>query len=262
MVKIPKILPKEITDKYKVNIRLDKKMKLFQLELTNYCNAECSFCNNKIMKRKKGFISLKTVRKVIKLIKNKQESIDLVHYGESLLHPKFFEIVKLFSDEKIKTGIYTNGKLLTSENIDKIANSQLAEICISMNYFNPRKEVEELVKKKKGSITVVFLKTPKGFDTKKDALSNDDMLEFIEWAEKIGIRYRIDNYFNPVRINGKYGCADKYNNGDCLMRKRKQAICLWNETLIGCKKDYDSKDPIGKLDNLLKLKYKNSKCPY
>jgi len=238
-------------------------MKLFQLELTNYCNADCSFCMNSRMKRKKGFVSLKTVKKVIKLIKGRQKQIDLVHYGESMLHPDFFKIVKMFSDEEIETGIYTNGKLLTSDNINKIIDSGLTKICVSMNYFNPRREVEWLTKKKKKlSVLIIFLKTPDDFNTKNDALSNKDIPDLIKWANKIKVNYQINKYYFPERVDGKYGCADKYKNGDCLTRKRDQAICLWDETLIGCKKDYDAQDPIGKLEDLIKLKYKNAKCPY
>ncbi len=105
------------------------------IETTNFCNARCIMCAYRIMKRKKGFMSIKLYRKIIEEIKDRELDILLLSgFGEPLIDKRLPDFIKYAKDKGIKKiGIVTNGSLLFLETAQKLADAGLDEIHISID---------------------------------------------------------------------------------------------------------------------------------
>jgi MoaA/NifB/PqqE/SkfB family radical SAM enzyme len=93
--------------------------KNIMIEVTNACNLKCTMCYHKHMKRKIGFMEEKLYRKIIKEAKELNiENVGLYTTGESFLHPKIFEFIRIAKEDGIKyVYITTNGQTLDKEDI-------------------------------------------------------------------------------------------------------------------------------------------------
>ena len=233
---------------------------IIQVELTNHCNTNCWWCRNNQMKRRKGFISLDLVKQIIEKIKDRQDYILLHFYGESFLHPYLLEIIELFYKSGIKTGLCTNGSLLTDQMINDLTKSHLQDIFFTMNKMNvitSRNQIEKLRKKSGLNIMVSIINLPKKAPNKIKAL------EIFEWVEQIKkktnkiIRITAQGYENPDTKE----CSYK-QRGECTFRRNNQYWILWNGDLITCVKDYEGETKVGTIKDLNKVKYKNNLCPF
>lgn len=111
------------------------------MEVTNYCNFNCKFCPNGIMKRKRQFIETDLAFKVIDQIANDNISSRICFHllGEPLLHQNIFVIVKYANTKKLYTSLFTNGGLLKEKIINKIFDAAPSELIISLQ--TPSKEL-------------------------------------------------------------------------------------------------------------------------
>lgn len=109
--------------------------KNLMIELTNACNLRCTMCYNRLMKRKKGFMDGETYKLILENAKEIGiEMIGLYTTGESLLHPRIFDYIKLAKDMGFRyVYLTTNGNLLNEEKIKKIFESGLDSIKFSID---------------------------------------------------------------------------------------------------------------------------------
>lgn len=109
--------------------------KNLMVEVTNACNLRCVMCYNRRMKRKKGFMDMDTYTLVLKNAKEIGiEMVGLYTIGESFLHPKIFDFIKLAKEMGFKyVYITTNGIPLNEESIKKIIESGLDSIKFSID---------------------------------------------------------------------------------------------------------------------------------
>ena len=103
------------------------------LELTNHCNLRCTFCPvNTTMRRPKGFMDPDLFRRVID--DNPQLDFALAfQWGEPLLHPNFFELVRYAADRGVRTMITSNGTHLSAENRAALLACGLERITFSVD---------------------------------------------------------------------------------------------------------------------------------
>lgn len=103
------------------------------LELTNHCNLRCTICPvNTTMRRAKGFMDPAIFRRVI----DDNPQLDFVlafQWGEPLLHPEFFDLVRYAADRGVRTMITSNGTHLTPENRAKLLACGLERITFSVD---------------------------------------------------------------------------------------------------------------------------------
>jgi MoaA/NifB/PqqE/SkfB family radical SAM enzyme len=103
------------------------------LELTNHCNLRCTICPvNTTMRRPKGFMDPALFRRVI----DENPGFHFVlafQWGEPLLHPQFFELVRYAADRGVRTMITSNGTHLTPENRAKLLACGLERITFSVD---------------------------------------------------------------------------------------------------------------------------------
>ena len=102
------------------------------IELTNVCNRSCSFCGIPYMTRSKGFMSEEVFDRVVDLlVALEQDSVNIIFYGESTLHPRLLEYCKKLNDNNILPCLTTNGDYLTKELILELSTIKLKELVIS-----------------------------------------------------------------------------------------------------------------------------------
>lgn len=105
------------------------------VELTNHCNINCLFCPNDKMTRKRQFMDYELALRILDEISLPYFSfshINLSLMGESLLHPKFLDIVNYAEKQKkIKCVIVTNGVLLTEPLCEDLLRCNPYCICLS-----------------------------------------------------------------------------------------------------------------------------------
>ena len=103
------------------------------LELTNHCNLSCTICPvNTTMRRTKGYMDPVLFRRVI----DENQQLDFVlafQWGEPLLHPNFFELVRYAADHGVRTMITSNGTHLSAENVRRLLDCGLDRITFSVD---------------------------------------------------------------------------------------------------------------------------------
>jgi len=115
------------------------------IEATSHCNFRCVMCPNKDLKKQdKGFMEFDVFKKIIDEAKEFVSDINLAHRGESLLHPKISDMIRLAKDNHIYTKLHTNGSLLTEKVARDIISSGLDRLSFSFDGF--KKETYEKIR--------------------------------------------------------------------------------------------------------------------
>lgn len=110
-----------------------KKFNKIYIEITNYCNLNCSFCSKD--KRSKKEMSVIEFAEVLEKIKDYTKSIYLHLKGEPLLHSHLDEILTLCDQNNMIVKITTNGTLLKRK-LDILKKHQIKQINISLHSEN------------------------------------------------------------------------------------------------------------------------------
>jgi radical SAM protein with 4Fe4S-binding SPASM domain len=102
-------------------------------ELTNNCNLRCPECatGSGLMIRDKGFMDLELFKMVVNELKPYLNNINLYFQGEPMLHPRFLSFIDHSTDTH--TVVSTNGHFLSVGNAEKLVNSGLRKIIISLD---------------------------------------------------------------------------------------------------------------------------------
>lgn len=117
-----------------MNRNLLENAKRVFLEVTNYCNFRCSFCPQAISTRPSEHMDTELAKNLIKQLYEIDNKGNLYFHllGEPLLHPNIFEILKFASKRIPRAILFTNGSLLTDNNIESIFDARPYELMISM----------------------------------------------------------------------------------------------------------------------------------
>ena len=135
-----------------------KKYKKIYIEITNYCNLNCSFCKN--TKREKENMSMTDFEHILKEIQEQTDYIYLHVKGEPLLHPQIIKMIHLAEKYHLKVNLTTNGICFSSiakelgkcKNLNKI-NFSLHSENNKENYF---KDIFENVKYLSPKTTIIY----------------------------------------------------------------------------------------------------------
>ena len=89
-----------------------------QVEVTTYCNSDCIYCPHTTMgfRWQKMHMTLALFRELIPFMRD-TKLIYLQGWGEPLLNPELFEMIRMCKDNGKRVGFTTNGMLLTEETI-------------------------------------------------------------------------------------------------------------------------------------------------
>jgi MoaA/NifB/PqqE/SkfB family radical SAM enzyme len=104
-----------------------------QLEVSTHCNAFCAYCPRTTAGSNWNNIHLmpSTLRPLLRHLPN-VPYVHLQGWGEPLLNPHFFDLVKLLKAHGCRCGTTTNGILLNDSNVEKIINSEIDLVALSL----------------------------------------------------------------------------------------------------------------------------------
>lgn len=249
------------------------KFKKIYIEITNFCNKNCSFCSKTNRNLKE--MSLEDFYNVINEVKKYTDYIYLHVKGEPLLHSKFDEILNICDLNNIKVNITTNGSLIKKREEILKKHNCIRQMNISIHSITNKEEVNDILTslisiRKDNNFYVVYRYWTLPFNYKIS--DNMIMKEIIKY-------YKFDN--NMInKINGednikidKYTYINKasefvwpslqndyYNEeGYCLGLKSHIAI-LSDGTVVPCCLDGEGIIKLGNifeksLDEILSCKY-------
>ena len=123
---------------FSYNLYMRKKQFWFFIETTSFCNAQCEFCINPRLKRKKCYMSDDTFNTIIRRVL--EEHIIPTGFcmhlnGEPLLDKKIVERINCIGDSfpGVTIEMTTNFKLANEYIIKQLLNSKLSTLRISLN---------------------------------------------------------------------------------------------------------------------------------
>ncbi len=139
------------------------------IEPTTTCNLKCPECPSGLRKfsRKTGTITDQTINRIINQFAKELIYVTFYFQGEPLLHPKFSEYVKLLKKEKLIVGTSTNAHFLTEDTADKIIDSGLDRLIVSLDGST----AETYEKYRKGGDFDLVFSNIRNFMKKKKALN-------------------------------------------------------------------------------------------
>lgn len=127
---------------------VDRNTSILEIKPSTGCNLSCIFCsisegvNDKIDYLVEPDYLIKELKKVVELKQSKSIEINIGPQGEPLLYPDIFYLIKEIKKiPKIKVvSMNSNGRLLTKELIDKLADSGLDRINLSLHAIDEEKQ--------------------------------------------------------------------------------------------------------------------------
>lgn len=108
-----------------------------EIEITNCCQLSCKMCPHRIMKRPKGFMTLKTLRRILAEATGRTRTCYMHMIGEPLLHPDLIGMIKMVNAAHIRTSISTNAILLDSGMAHNLYSSGLNELTLALDSLRP-----------------------------------------------------------------------------------------------------------------------------
>lgn len=244
------------------------------LELTNHCNFECIMCPNGkgLMKRERGFMDFGLAKKIIDEMCPHVDTVVLHIWGESLLHPNVFDIIKHCKKYNVKTEMSTNTSLLNENIIDKILESGLDIIYLCVDgitrdtYQKVRKngDYEKAVKNVEDFVNI---KNKKGVKNPSVYLQIIVMKETVDEIENFKKKWSIEGIdkINVKPLDTWGGQISEINSLEVKKRNvpsnRFHCPNLWyhvhiyhNGDMVCCDRDFDARHSLGNVkDGVMKV---------
>ncbi|MEK3661920.1 hypothetical protein BSK49_10795 [Paenibacillus odorifer] len=199
-------------------------MKVYQVEISNYCNLECVYCPHPHQTRKKGFMSFKTFKDAVELvIRCEQKEIYLHNFGEPLLHPDIILFINYSIEKGLIPNFFTNGVLLDLDTARKLYDAGLRHISISEHTNGEIDRIKALLVENSINIEITH------FFRKSDKKHN--------WA-------------NQTKTKDKFAYSSS-NNQSCIFERQNAFVILWNGKINTCCIDVNGIDENISIESIL-----------
>ncbi|OGW73871.1 MAG: hypothetical protein A2484_01410, partial [Nitrospirae bacterium RIFOXYC2_FULL_44_7] len=227
-------------------------------ELTNDCNLDCIMCPRKKMKRKIQYMSFELFKKIIDEAKDFAEAIDLDLFGESLLHPDIFRMIRYVKKNNLFAVLNTNATLLNKDASPELISSGLDFLVLSFDSTD-QDNYESI---RRGS---AYFKTLENINNFLEL--NDNKIFSVVQMVYMKKNMQEVNHFLKYWKNKKIGMSrlkplltldpsSLYMNALPLRNvKDKPCIQLWKSmvicsdgTVVPCCNDYDKIHPLGDMN--------------
>ncbi|MBU1912877.1 MAG: radical SAM protein, partial [Candidatus Omnitrophica bacterium] len=177
------------------------------IELTNFCNLKCVFCQTNHMKRPKGMMSMETFIRIIDECRNiGVDSVKLSLWGEPTLNKKFMHMVRYARDNSslilqlntnantmtpaISRGIVEAGLDMMTISVDGITKETYEKLRKLGNYERLMRNINGLLKAKKEAGSSMPYITLQIIQTKENI---HEVKSFVSYWEKLVDRVSVTN---------------------------------------------------------------------
>lgn len=235
------------------------------IEPTNHCNLQCVMCPNKDLKKEeKGYMDFTLFKKIIDEASTFVIDANLLHRGESLLHPNIIQMTKYAREKKLITKLHTNGTLLDEEMSNNIIESGLEYLTFSFDGYD--KDTYESIRIKGNfeettSNIIRFLRIKKELNNKRP-FTTLELINFPNSNKKKDLLKRKDflNRFNglpldKVKIKKMHNWAGRIPKNQslkafspCTFPWYALAI-FWDGSVLPCPQDFFGSYVLGNVQN-------------
>jgi radical SAM protein with 4Fe4S-binding SPASM domain len=243
------------------------------LEPTNVCNFRCEMCptgNDKLIKQIKrpiGYMPYRLWTKVIDDLREFDQPVENIHLfkdGESLLHPRFPDMLEYLRDAHVARKIWmkTNGSMLSPALNTKLIANGMDHIGISIehvtedgykkasrviiDYERLRENILDLYQRREGCKIYVKIPSQKLTPAEIDKFHAD----FEDRCDYIGLE-NYHGWSTPELADFTMGFNSETYDGDPLTQKIVCPLTLydiavnWDGTVSPCQEDWARKAIVG-----------------
>lgn len=111
-----------------------KRFTKVNIEISNVCNLQCSFCPEVI--RSKKLIDLDLFRRIIQQVAPLTEQVCFHLMGDPLVHPKLAELIGICEEYQVKIFFVTNGVLLREKQTELLLSPTIRQVNFSLHSFH------------------------------------------------------------------------------------------------------------------------------
>lgn len=216
-----------------------------EIELVSACNLKCTYCPRHYVDNLKGYMNIDLFKQIINEAEDYPDTIFVLHRrGESMLHPKFNEMLDHIANKFKEVQMATNATMLKSDKYDSIINA-LDFLSFSLDTperFNKTRVPAKYDKVEKNILD--FLKYNKGrvktqASMVKTSDTKDEMCEEFTniWKDRVD-RVRI---YEEHSTDGEFGSLihPRENRKPCMMPIYEMLV--YEDGMIArCNHDWDS----------------------
>ncbi len=229
------------------------------IETTSKCNYSCPIC---VERTRNCTLPMDEFYKIVDTNRDLfyKKAIWMDFNGEPLVDPYFFDRINYMHDKGINTRISTNGALLTKENCEKLAKSNISYVVVSVGTLDPKEYAEIRGVDNLPLVLKNLLELKKCVDkyhskTELQAVmidtGNGKKEEFIKFFHDKGINVGFHNFTNrsqsiKMDINPKKRDFEEYKRGVCE-GLRSNIIILSNCEVVTCCCDFFAQNSLGNL---------------
>ncbi len=230
-----------------------------QIEPTSRCNLSCALCpiGAGKLERDSGDMLLDEFKRILRELRKGLIYLSLYNLGEPFLHPDIFRMIRFAKSENVFVRICTNGWHADDSQAEKIIESGIDELVISLDCATPEKYREykgaDGYEKVISNIRRIVKKRGKGL---KPFLSLQMLLtrqseEDVRAFKRLARELKVDRaVIRPVRVNypGGDDQRDYLPVGNRYMRKKYYlkrdlrscsrpwltTVILWDGSVVPC----------------------------
>ena len=110
-----------------------KRFQKINIEISNICNLQCSFCPEVI--REHAMMPLDLFNHIIKQVAPLTEQVCFHLMGDPLVHPHLQEFAAICADNLVPIFLVTNGVLLREKQAELLLHPAFRQVCFSLHSF-------------------------------------------------------------------------------------------------------------------------------
>lgn len=143
-----------------------KKFTKVNIEISNICNLQCSFCPEVI--RSKGLMDLGLFESIIKQVAPLTEQVCFHLMGDPLVHPRLSDFVEICESHAVKIFLVTNGVLLREKQAEILLHPAFRQVNFSLHSFNDNYKDRDPTQ----YLEKIFTYTERAFEKRPDLYIN------------------------------------------------------------------------------------------
>ena len=238
------------------------------IESTNYCNLKCIMCPTGlgVIQRPKGYMDMRLYRAIVDEIGPLVGSAVLHSWGEPLMHPELFEMIRLGKQAGIRMETSTNITILNAERaravldagldvlylaLDGATKETYERVRVNANWEKSLRNIEGFLelKQKMGAPTTVIMQIIAMNETRGDVeafverwrrpeVDQVNVKHLDTWGDQVDAitGHRLASERMPMR---RVPCPNLWYHG----------YIFWDGSLASCERDYDVKTPLGNVQD-------------